>query len=476
MTALAPPGVTRVTPESHTALAKRYEAQHRRRAFARDGLFLAAWLVVTIPVGFWLHAGGWASLTGSVAGLMTGIGILCGLVATSGMIIMLWLSARVPFIDATIGHDRALAIHKDLGQWTFLGLLLHGVYLIIGYGLSDQLSPVSELIALWGISDVMFAIISIVLLAAVAVTSIAAAKRKLGHEVWHGIHLTTYVAIGLALPHQFTMGGLFASGWARWFWLALWGATFFVMVAWRIFLPLFSSMEHRLVVRSVTWETSDTVSIEFSGRHLDTLNAHAGQFFHWRFLQSGLWWHQHPFSLSAAPQDDRLRITVRTLGAGTQQLAMTLAPGTPVMIEGPYGIFTEAARTSPDVVLVAFGIGVAPVRALLEETGFEPGHATVIVRVGDAAQVAHLAELRAWCQARGARLEVVAGHRGQRADGSPSWLPERYTGLSLVDLTGPLAQADLYICGPEPATAALIADAKRCGVTDERIHHEAFAW
>ncbi|MDN5572283.1 MAG: ferric reductase-like transmembrane domain-containing protein, partial [Propionibacteriaceae bacterium] len=410
------------------------------------------------------------------AGLMRGLGIVSGLVATSAMVIMLWLSARVPLIERTIGQDRALALHKSLGQWTFGGLVLHGLYLVTGYAMADQLSWTAEFATLWGSGDFVLAVVAIVLLALVAVTSIAAAKRRLGHEVWQGIHLTTYAAILLALPHQFSMGGLFADGVGHWFWLAVWGATFFVMLAWRVLLPLFASVEHRLCVTGVVWETPDTVSIELTGRRLADLDLRAGHFLHFRFLQAGLWWHQHPFSLSAAPHGDTIRITVRMLGDGTRQLAATLRPGTRVLFEGPYGVFTDAARTAPDVVLVGFGIGAAPIRALLEGTDFVPGHATVIIRASSELHVAHRAELEAWCRARGVRLHIIAGHRHVAADGTTSWLTSGHQHLCLADLAGPLADADVYVCGPEGATDLLWADARAAGVPEERLHREEFAW
>lgn len=456
-------------------LARRFAAQHRRRSFARDLLYVAAWTSIALPIGFWLHDGGWADMTASVSGLMTGLGILCGLIATSAMVIMLWLSARVPFIDLTIGHDKALEIHKSLGQWTFGGLVLHGLYLVTGYALADQVSWLNEFASLWGVGDFVLAVVAIVLLAAVAVSSIAAAKRKLGHEVWQGIHLTTYAAILAALPHQFSMSGLFSEGPARWYWLALWAATFFVMLAWRVLLPIFASLEHGVRVSRVTWVTPDTVAIEMTGRRIAALGARPGQFMHFRFLQSGLWWHQHPFSLSASPSGDVIRITVRMLGKGTRQLATTLKPGTPVLFEGPYGVFTDAARTAPDVVLVGVGIGVAPTRALLETTEFAPGHGTVILRASSDVEVAHLAEFEAWCRARGARLVTLTGHRGVRTDGTSSWLPAPHAELTLADLA-PLADADVYICGPEGATGLVIADAKAAGLPADRIHHEAFDW
>ncbi len=43
------------------------------------------------------------------------------------------------------------------------------------------------------------------------------------------------------------------------------------------------------------------VNIEMTGRRLDRLAGTGGRFFIWRFLAPGLWWHPHPFSLSAEP-------------------------------------------------------------------------------------------------------------------------------------------------------------------------------
>jgi len=65
-------------------------------------------------------------------------------------------------------------------------------------------------------------VVGLVTLSVVAITSIMAVKRSLPYEVWHVIHLTTYAAVGLSLPHQFSVSGLFAQGtWQRWYWLAL---------------------------------------------------------------------------------------------------------------------------------------------------------------------------------------------------------------------------------------------------------------
>ena len=113
------------------------------------------------------------------------------------------------------------------------------------------------------------------------------------------------------------------------------------------------------------------------GRNLRRLRAQAGQFFLWRFLARDRWWVSHPFSLSAAPDGRSLRITVKALGDHSARLA-ALKPGTRVVAEGPFGVFTARARRREKVLLVAGGIGITPVRALLEQLD---GDVTVLYRV-----------------------------------------------------------------------------------------------
>lgn len=453
-----------------------YRAQGRRRALAKDALTVLAVVSFALPLSFFLADGGFAQLTSGVGGFYTGLGIVAGLVATASMVLMLLLAARIPAIDRAFGQDRAVKLHADLGQWTFGGLLMHGALLMIGYGLSDGQSPVAEFFDLFGgTPDFALAVASVVVLTAVAVSSVVAVKAKLPHEVWHGIHLLSYAAVALAIPHQFSMGGLFESGPARVYWAAMFVATGFALLTWRIFLPLFSSLEHQLVVTHVTREAPDVVSIEMTGRRLAGLSIDAGQYFHWRFLARGLWWHQHPFSVSARPAGNTLRITVRNLGNGTAAL-MNVRVGTRVFFEGPYGLFSDRSRTADDVVMVGVGIGIAPVRALLEETEFAPGRATVVLRASADEEQYLCREIEALCRTKGARLVVLTGHRGRDAAGHDLWTPAGYEQVRLDDLAPDIARADVYICGPQAAADLIIADARAAGVPADRIHQERFAW
>lgn len=468
--------ISRTTHDSSTLLATSddYVRQGERRSLATDGLTVLAWLLVSTPVALWL-AGGGASGFSTVAGTITAVGIVSGLVATASMVLMLWLSARVPFIDRTIGQDRAIALHSRLGQLTFGGLVAHGLFLVAGYALNDRLGPVAEFLALLKLNDFVLANVSILALAAVAVSSVVAVRKALPFEAWHLIHLLTYGAVLAALPHQFSLGGVFASGLAHWYWTLLWLATFGVLLVYRVFLPLFASIEHAVVVTAVEQVGPDVVNITMTGRHLDGLDAAAGQYFHWRFLTRGLWWHQHPFSLSAQPTGSTLRISVRNLGSGSRALR-NVRPGTRVLFEGPYGIFSDRARTADDVLMVGIGIGIAPIRALLEETRFVPGRATVILRSSTPAELYLLDEIEALCRAKGARLYTLVGPRGRDAFGSGTWLPAQYVGVRLADLCPEVGLADVYVCGPTAPADLVVADALAAGTPANRVHNERFSW
>ena len=178
-----------------------------------------------------------------------------------------------------------------------------------------------------------------------------------------------------------------------------------------------------------------------------------------------MWWHPHPFSLSAEPVlfdssgRGRLRITVRNLGRGSAQLAR-LKPGTRVAIEGPYGLFSTAARSRNRVVMIGAGIGITPIRALLERTPFEPGNATVLLRGHSEAELYLGDEVLELCRRRGATLFHLTG---PRTAGEHSWLPESavHSGHRLASYAPDIADADVYICGPDAWARSVISGSPR---------------
>lgn len=458
-----------------------FHGQHRRRLLRADLLTVLFWASLAGAVAVWLADGGAAGFT-TPAGSFTALGIVAGLAGMDLVLLMLLLVARIPFIDNTVGHDRALEFHRKLGKPALYLLLAHGTLIAIGYGLAEGLDPVSEAVALWVlVPDMWLAYISMVLFIAVVVTSLVAVRRRFPYEFWYAIHLLTYAAVLTSLPHQFSVGGLFAEGtWQRWYWLALCMATGAALLYYRAAQPLVACFRHQLTVKRVVPVAPGVVNIEMSGLRLDQLAGSGGRFFIWRFLAPGLWWHPHPFSLSADPvrldaaREGTLRITVRNLGRGSAQLA-SLKPGTKVALEGPYGLFSTAARSRNRVVMVGAGIGITPVRALLESTPFQPGNATVILRGHSESELYLGQEILDLCQQRGATLFHLTG---PRPAGVRTWLPENSAraGHRLASYDPNIADADVYVCGPAAWAQSVLGDARAAGVREDQLHYERFDW
>lgn len=457
-----------------SAGGRAFESRAHARAARGDWINVAMVGSVALAVALFLSDGGIYRFT-SFAESMTSMGILTGLIGTNLICLMLLLAARIPVVDRTMGHDRALALHSSLGKPVLYLLLAHGIFLTIGYAATDGSNVVTETVTLIGtVADMPLAYIGLALFVLVAISSVVAVRRHFPYEVWQVIHLLTYAGTAASIPHQFSTGGLFLPGTAqRWYWLALYTLTASSLLVFRFLVPLITSLQHRVRVHSVRHEGPGIFSVTMTGNNLQSLNAQAGQFFTWRFLARGQWWHAHPLSLSAAPDGTSLRVTIKATGKGTARLG-ALRPGTAVYFEGPYGMFTENARTAEGVMLIGSGSGMAPIRALLEGLTFASGKATVVLRASRETGILHQSEIERLCAERGARLFYAAGARHPFVD---SWLPGDWVdqGTTLGSFGVDPARTDLYVCGPGAWTDLVTQDAEIQGFKASAIHHERFS-
>ena len=454
-------------------------------------------LLETVAVGvgvvaaalFLTGGGGQDLLTGDAGHRLIALGRLTGLVGTALLLVQLLLTARLPWVDRTYGHDRALVAHRRISRVALPLLLAHGGAIVLGYAARDRLNAVSgglvESVRLLrgGAPDMLTAFAAMAILIAVAVTSVQAARRRTSHETWHLVHLTGYAGVALSLPHQLSAGSDIAGHpLARLYWIGLYVVTAGAAILFRVLVPVARSLWHRPRVEAVVNEGPGVVSVIVTGRDLHRLPIRAGQFLHWRFLTPGLWAAAHPWSISAAPDGHRLRLTVRDLGDHSRLLAR-VRPGTRVLIEGPYGAFTTARRTRRRVLLLAAGIGITPIRALAEELAADPrtapGDVTVLYRVPTPDAVVFGDEL-AWLATHSpVRIEMLYG-----PSVNGSWLPQpdragrlpRPDAEVLVQLVPGLRAHDVYLCGP-PAWMALVRKSlSAAGVPKSQIHDERFGW
>ncbi len=415
---------------------------------------------VALPVG---HASAQSlAAPGAMARLAGDITAMTG---TYLLLVMVLLAARIAPLESALGQDRLLRWHRRLASAPLALLTAHGVLTTLGYAQAGRLGIAPEAGSLvMTMAWVFAALVAYAMLVAVAGFSIRAARRRLGYDTWWVIHLYTYLALAFSVPHQILDGNDFVGHpLAKTLWMMLWLSTAGVVVVYRLGLPVARSIRHRLEVAAVRYEGPGVYSLVVRGRHVEKLAAAGGQYFGWRFLTRDLWWQAHPFSLSAVPAPPFMRVTIKVAGDATSRIA-TLRPGTKVAIEGPYGAFTDATRTTSKVALVGAGVGIAPLRALLED--LPPDVDVVLVhRASTEDQLVHGDELERLIHDRHGRAVTMVGSRRAHALDDPS---------QLRALVPDIATRDLYVCGPDRFSAGVVSAARELGLPASAVHHESF--
>ncbi|MEK7504216.1 MAG: ferric reductase-like transmembrane domain-containing protein, partial [Patescibacteria group bacterium] len=247
-----------------------------------------------------------------------------------------------------ISWGRLTKIHKINGQIAFLLILFHAVSMLYIYGLS-----------ILKIGEFFRAFLALMLFIVIVFTSVFL-RKTMKYEIWYYIHLLTYIAVLLAFGHQNTSFPIL--------WNSLYVFTF-ANVFYFKFLKLFLNFwKYKFKVEKIVQETESTVSLYITGIDVEKFLFEPGQYVVIRFLTKDLIWQAHPFSFSAMPGKNNLRLTIKNSGDFTSQLATCHLPlGTPVILDGPYGEFTAEKSKSNKILLIAGGVGVTPLRVLVEQ-------------------------------------------------------------------------------------------------------------
>jgi predicted ferric reductase len=421
------------------------------------GAVAATWLWWhgTPPLGGF---GDWLTNAGRITGLWAGYGIA----------VLIALMARIPPVERGVGADRLARWHSTGGRYTISLVVAHALLITWGYAVTAHTTVTHQAWTLLdSYPDVLLATAAGLLLVMTAVVSARAMRSRLRYETWYYLHFYTYLAAALAFSHQFADGGQFMTNTAaRVAWSALYIGVGAAIAWYRFVTPVRQAARHRLRVVAVRPETPGVVSLVIGGRHLEELRAESGQFFRWRFLTRDLWWTSAPYSLSAPPRGDRLRITVKAAGDHSRAL-LALRPGTRVVAEGPYGALTGAVRRRRKVLLIAGGAGITPLRALLESLPAAPGDLTLVYRVSSMRDAVFRRELEELAARRQAKVWFVAGTRAE-LDGDP------LAGGDLARRVPDLIHHDVYLSGPPGLAAAVTRELRAAGVSRQQIHDESF--
>lgn len=443
-------------------------AFERRSAGTRE--FHLEWLaafpsaITMFVVGSW-----WMNRpTGGAGDFLTAIGQLTGFGAALAALATVVLMARMPIITNGLGTDRSVRWHRITAIVTMVLLPVHVVASIAGYAATDRVDILHEInVLVTTYADMVTATVATVLFAIVFATSVRRVRAWFAYHTWLFVHFYSYLAVALAFGHELSDGASFAHAsfpTLVWTWLHLFVAG---IVGWyRVALPAAHMWRHRLVVSRRRAEGDSAVSLTLSGRDLDAYEPRAGQYLRVRFLTKDGWWQSHPFSFSAVPTATNWRITIADAGDHTHDL-QRIERGTRALVSGVYGEVTPDARVTDKVALIGGGIGITPLRAILE--GLPSNVDTAVVyRAHSNADVIMRRELDDLASARGATIQYVLGRR------SANPANDALSPAGLRQLIPDLVSRDVYVSGHAAFVDFVCASLKRLDVPSERIHAERF--
>jgi predicted ferric reductase len=424
--------------------------------------------ITAVTIGLWALTGGLTSLASGGIDTALAISRLSGLVAALAALGGLVLTARPTWLEPRAGLDRMISWHRITGITAAFGMAVHVLASLYAAG-GGITGLWTGLIDLLGTDWFVAALVAAALFAVVSLTSWRRIRTRMSYETWHMVHLAGYLAVALAFPHALFSGStLNGSAVAAWWWIGLYVMTAAIILVSRVGGIVGPALRPRTSIARIIPEAPGVGSLVITGPGVDRLGARPGQFVCLRVLTRDLWWQAHPYSLSAAPQPGTLRLTVKALGdASTRTLAVPA--GTRVLLEGPYGIIGMDAAQGRRVLLIGVGVGLAPMRALLEEA--TPAHAPlVLARAHSAADLPLAQEFDQLARDRGGAVIPVTGPRTAFPGGNP------FTAEALSAHVPDLQARAVFVCGPTALQDRVCRELERAGVPRDQIHSERFAW
>jgi predicted ferric reductase len=455
-----------VTPSWHQSVSKRaHQSGRAPQPRVTQALALLCGAGFGTVIALALSVEGRAALA-SPGGWAQAIGRVSAFTGSYLLLVMVVLIARLPWLERTVGQDKLVRWHRKVAPYAVSLISLHVLSVILGYSQMLKTNVFHMLWSFWvNYPDMLAASVGYVLLLMAAFTSIRIARAKMKYETWWVVHLYTYLGLGLAFMHQIRTGVMFIGHeHTIQFWTTLWVGAGASILLLRVGVPLVRNQQYQLRVASVTEEVPNVYSLTVSGKNIKKMAVSGGQFFQWRFMSRDLWWHSHPYSLSALPRPPFLRVTVKGLGDQSSAVAK-LRPGTRVFVEGPYGVFTHHAAEMKDVTLIAAGVGITPIRAMLEDLPSSV-NINVLIRATRAEDIVHADEMKSLVASRNGRYHEIVGPRDE----------VNLDDATLEDLVPNIRHNDMFVCGPAGFTDAIVASARRLGVPHEHVHHESFTF
>jgi predicted ferric reductase len=379
-------------------------------------------------------------------------------------------TSRLQFITKYFPMEVLYTVHHKLSIFAFILALMHPVLLFINN--PQTLRLLNFVTAPW---RARAAVLSVLMMLVLVITSIWREAMKLKYDVWRWIHdALAFLAIGLGLFHMFKVNYYMSLTYQRVIWLLLTGIWVAVILYIRVLRPIIL-LKRPYVVDHIKEEYGQSWSLYLRPEGHAGFEYQAGQFA-WISNESPFIFRENPFSFSSsgARDDNLIGFTIKELGDFTSTIK-DFKPGDTVYVDGPYGTFNLDEHYDSRLVLIAGGIGSAPVLSILRTMRDRGREEKVVFFYGNPTwdMIIYRDELEEL--EKEAFLEVVhvLEHPPENWEGESGfitgeilakYLPDDYKQWEYI----------FFLCGPMPMIQAVEGALKNLDVESTRIFSEKY--
>ena len=381
------------------------------------------------------------------------------IIGSNNIILMacsLFLSTRPKWAEKYFGGlDKMYMTHRHTGTAAFLLIFVHVLTVPIsttGWRLGNYLAVV----AFTGIVTIVLVTLA---------PRIPFLNRLTGsdYDDWKKLKRWIGVFFIIAFFHSLTVNALDAKTAITWVMLF-----FIIGTVSYLYTEIFGGIFKKFVpynVEAVKHPNNSSTEVTLRPKK-GPIRAHrAGQFLFVRFPRDKDLNESHPFTISSAPAEDVLRLTIKASGNFTRELFSRLKEGTDAIVEGAYGMFNYKTG-GPKQIWIAGGIGLTPFLSFVRDMdGNLQQNVDLYYTVRHPEEAIFEEELKAGA-AKNPRLKVHIRYSAK--DGS----------LTIEDIVknagGNIVGYDVYLCGPLPMMQAFEKKFMDLGLPKGNIHYEEF--
>lgn len=424
-------------------------------------------LAAVIPLG----VAAWT--TRSSGDIATELGAASAILAATLFCLQFLSSGRFEGLSGKIGIDRTMGFHRIAGIAILAFAFVHPLSYLGSSLIDNPAAAATRLHAMLTSPQLRSGVIGFILLVVLVGFASIRTRRFVRYEIWRVAHGPVALLVGGLILHHAVSAGTYSADEALWTVWILYALTALMAAVVAYAVRPWRMWREQWHVETASKVADGVTQLVLRGPAQTKLHALGGQ-----FLWLSVWphrppFHDHPFSIaSSASYLPRLRLLVRHAGDCTNAFH-ALAPGTPVAIDGPHGSFI-LPRTTSAVVMVAGGVGIAPLLGMLEEAADRNDKRPFRLFYAARTQAAFAGKER--LENLGHRLNLTTTYCADEAISSPQTVRGPICAEHLRNLLSGLVPSDVSVmlCGP-PAMMEGAADGViSLGVPMANVHYERF--